>query len=123
MRCFYLDESYFPNKYCLYFNNNEIPFIDDAMNNPELIASRVLHLSYTDFLRYARDRLGAELIGKNEKHVVALFERNELSHALIELLNSRMKYIVAEYNSPFEYKEGENGTIDKIPFVKNENND
>ena len=82
---------------------------------------RLLNLSYADYLRYARDRLGAELIGKKSKYVTVYFDRTKEVEMFVKLLNTRMEFIMNEHQYPFEYKEN-NGEVERIPFKKDENN-
>ena len=62
---FYLEES--PcnkGKYMICLSHNEFPFEDGTKGSYNVIVARFLGLSYAQYLRFARDILGAELIGK-----------------------------------------------------------
>lgn len=120
---FFLEESpFYKDKYIIKLNHEKFLFPTGTEGSFNVIISRVLNLSYASYLRYARDRLGAELIGKGTRYVIPYFLRDEKSKAFIDLLNSRMKYIMHEHNFPFEYKQKEDGTVERIPFTQNENN-
>ena len=122
---FYLDESpFYKNKYMICLNHDLFLFPTGTTGSFNVFIARVLNLSYADFLRYCRDRLGAELIGKNKRYVIPYFDKNnESTSALIKLLNTRMEYIMNEHEYPFEYMEDENGSVVRTPFIKgNENN-
>lgn len=119
---FYLDESpIYKNKYIIRLNHDKFLFPTGTSGSYNVFIARVLNLSYADYLRYSRDRLGAELIGKQSRYVMAYYDKNQATEAFIKLLNKRMEYIMNEHNFPYEYKE-ENGEVKRIPFENNENN-
>ena len=119
---FYLEESpIYKNKYIIRLNHDKLLFPTGTSGSYNVFIARVLNLSYADYLRYSRDRLGAELIGKQSRYVMAYYDKNQTTEAFIKLLNKRMEYIMNEHNFPYEYKE-ENGEIKRIPF-KNNNED
>ena len=122
---FYLDESpFYKNKYMICLNHDLFLFPTGTTGSFNVFIARVLNLSYADFLRYCRDRLGAELIGKNKRYVVPYFDKNNQStSALNKLLNTRMEYIMNEHEHPFDYMEDENGNVTRKPFMEsNESN-
>lgn len=121
---FYLDESpFYKNKYTIRMNHELFLFPHGTSGSYNVFIARVLNLSYADFLRYSRDRLGAELIGKNTRYVIPYYENNASTSAFIKLLNLRMEYIMNEHNFPFDYTEDENGNVSRTPFItSNENN-
>lgn len=121
---FYLDESpYYKNKYVIRMNHEKFLFPHGTNGSYNVFIARLLNLSYADYLRYSRDRLGAELVGKNTRYVVPYYEDNASTSALIKLLNVRMKYIMHEHEYPFEYTEDKDGNISRVPFVTaNEDN-
>lgn len=119
---FYLDTSpLYTNKYIIRLNHDKFLFPKGTNGSYAVIVARVLNLSYADYLRYARDRLGAELVGKKSLYVTAYYDKNELTDKFIKLLNSRMEYIMNEQKFPYNYKE-EDGTVKRIPFQENESN-
>ena len=119
---FYLEESpIYKNKYIIRLNHDKLLFPTGTSGSYNVFIARVLNLSYADYLRYSRDRLGAELIGKQSRYVMAYYDKNQTTEAFIKLLNKRMEYIMNEHSFPYEYKE-ENGEIKRIPF-KNNNED
>lgn len=120
-RFFYLDESpIYQNKYIIRLNHEKFLFPNGTNGSYSVIIARILNLSFTDYLRYARDRLGAELVGKNKRYVIPYFDKNQVTNAFIKLLNERMSFIMHEHKFPFNYKETEDG-IERVPF-ENENN-
>ena len=116
---FYLEESpIYKNKYIIRLNHDKFLFPTGTSGSYNVFIARVLNLSYADYLRYSRDRLGAELIGKQSRYVMAYYDKNQTTEAFIKLLNKRMEYIMNEHNFPYEYKE-ENGEVKRIPFEQN----
>lgn len=112
----------YQDKYSIYFNFPEKYFPKGIDGSYDVFIARLLGLSYPEYLRYARDRLGAELIGKNKKYITVLFNGNNATvQIFIKVLNKRMEYIINEYDFPYTYKE-ENGEVKRIPFRKNEGN-
>lgn len=113
---FYLDTSpVFTNKYVIRVNVDKTLFPKGTTGSYNVLVARLLNLTYAQYLRYARDILGAELIGKKTKYVTPYFDRNEKTLALVNLLNARMEYLMNEREFPYDYKE-EDGNIERIPF-------
>lgn len=119
---FYLQSSsVYQDKYMIYFDYPSDYFPNGTNGSYDVFIARLLNLTYPDYLRFARDRLGAELIGKNKCYITVLFNNNQTSQLFINILNKRLEYIINEHNFPYIYKE-ENGEIKCIPFKENENN-
>lgn len=113
---FYLEESpIYKNKNLIRAYIDKLPFPNGTNGSYNVLEARVMNLSYAEYLRYARDRLGAELIGKNHKYVIPYFDLNETTQMFVKLLNKRMDYIMNEQEYPFNYKE-EDGKVSRIPF-------
>ena len=116
---FYLEESpIYKNKYIIRLIHYKFLFPTGTSGSYNVFIARVLNLSYADYLRYSRDRLGAELVGKQSRYVVAYYDKNQTTEAFVKLLNKRMEYIMHEHSFPYEYKE-ENGEVKRIPFEQN----
>lgn len=116
-RYFYLDESpVYPNKFIIRMEHNNFLFPNGTKGSYNVFAARLLNLSYAQYLRYCRDRVGAELVGKNKKYVVALFDLTKEAQMLVKLLNSRMEFINNERQYPYEYKEENDGSITRTEF-------
>ena len=116
---FYLEESpIYKDKYIIRLNHDKFLFPTGTSGSYNVFIARVLNLSYADYLRYSRDRLGAELVGKQSRYVVAYYDKNQTTEAFVKLLNKRMEYIMHEHSFPYEYKE-ENGEVKRIPFEQN----
>lgn len=122
-RYFYLqNDSIYQDKYIIYFDCPSKYFPKGTDGSYDIFIARLLSLSYPDYLRWARDRLGAELIGKNKRYIKVLFNGNNSTvQIFIKVLNKRMEYIINEHDFPYTYKE-ENGEVKRIPFNNNEDN-
>ena len=112
----------YQDKHIIYFDCPSKYFPKGTDGSYDVFIARLLGLSYPDYLRYARDRLGAELIGKNRRYITVLFNKNETTQAFITLLNTRLKFIINKRNFPYNYKE-ENGKVERVPFEENRNED
>lgn len=120
---FFFDESpVYTNKYIIRLNHEKFPFPNGTKGSFNVIVARLLNLNYADYLRYARDVLGAELIGKGTRYVMPYFDKNEVTDIFIRLLNKRMEYVMLERRFPYDYVEGEDGKIERIPFKDYEYN-
>lgn len=119
---FYLEESpFYKNKYVVKMNHELFLFPHGTSGSYNVFMARVMNLSFADFLRYTRDRLGAELVGKNSRYVVPYFEKTATVLAFIKLLNTRMEYIMHEHEHPYDYVEDKDGNVTVVPF-NNESN-
>lgn len=122
-KVFYLDESpHNPGKYLIRVNVDLIPFTT-TIGSLNLLAARLLNLSYAQYLRFCRDIVGAEIHGKNCYYPVAYFQRNVLSEQLVKLLNARTEFILWEDEHP-NYQEHERALqdFDKKRNLKNSEN-
>lgn len=72
-----------------------LPLIKNTDSHNVLMA-RLLSLSYAQFLRYSRDRLGADLIGRYVRHIIPYFNKTPEVKMLVKVLNLRMSLVVSE---------------------------
>ena len=87
---FYLEESpHHPGKYRVAMNFDVFPGIR-TIGSYNLLPARLLCLSYAEYLRFCRDELGAEIIGKKSMYPVAYFSNAKSAEGLVDNLNSRM---------------------------------
>ena len=94
---FYLEESpYNKGKYMINLNHEEFPFEGGTSGSYNVLVARFLGLSYAQYLRFARDILDAELVGKNSLYVVAYYKRSNEVGQFIKLLNKRMELVMHE---------------------------
>jgi hypothetical protein len=87
-----------PNKCLIGFNLEEFPIRTKGSFN--VLAARVMGLSYVEYLRMCRDVLGAEIIGKNSTYPVPCFKKTRELVAFVRLLNVRFNCIVWEKEHP-----------------------
>ena len=119
-RYFYLEYSpIYQDKIIIRFDNNFSLFTAETPGSYDIFISRLLNLSYANYLKYARDRLGAQLVGKNNRYITVLFNNTPEVKAFVKLLNKRLEYIINEREFPYDYKE-DDGKIELIPFDENE---
>ena len=121
---FTLDESpIYKEKYLIKIKIDSLPFPRGTTGSYNILPARFLNLSYPDYLRYCRDRLGADLVGKNKKYVVPYFDKTPEVREFVRLLNNRYALVKNEQEYPYEYSIGENGEITRTPFSEiNESN-
>lgn len=105
MTYFILETSPWSEKYLLRPLIEVMPFPRGTTGSYMVLAARVMNLSYVDYLRFCRDQLGAELMGKNKKYVTVYFDKTPEVEAFVKLLNSRMDLIMKEQRDPYIYKE------------------
>ena len=92
---FRLEESpYYPGKYVIALNHDKLPFQKGFVGSFSVLPARLLGLSYATYLRYCRDRLGADLRGKGSMYVIPYFNRSEELMQLIKLLDKRAELYV-----------------------------
>lgn len=103
---FYLDESpYLPGYHILYPDCFEMPFPHGTNGSYGLLASRILGLDYADYLRFARDVLGAKIIGKNDRYPTVYFKKSDEVSQFVKLLNKRVEYIMYLREHPYEFRD------------------
>lgn len=108
------------NKFLLKCIPENIPvFTGKIYGAPTVLASRLLGLSFPQYLRYCRDILNAEIIGRNKLYPTIYFEKNTASMQLVKLLNSRMELLMNLYDNPYVYKTDDEGNLLKIDLNGN----
>lgn len=119
---FFLDDSpLYKSKYVIRFNVDLTYFPHGTTGSYNVFQARLLNLSYAEYLRYCRDKLGAELLGKGNRYLVPYFNKTPEVELLVKLLNVRMNYIVNEHDFPYDYIKKDNEVI-QTPFgERNEN--
>lgn len=81
------------NKFLLRPNYPLLP-LKGTKGSYNLLASRLMNLSYADFLRMCRDLYGAEIVGKNSMYPIAYFPNSKIGQPLIDELNKRVKILL-----------------------------
>ena len=94
MEYFIFDESPIQKgKFLLKPNHSLLP-LNGTKGSYNLLAARLMNLSYADFLRMCRDLYGAEIIGKKSLYPVAYFSDCKVGQSLINELNKRVKILL-----------------------------
>lgn len=107
VECFRLTESpYNPGKWLIepIHENFLLKYTEGSYN---IIAARLLNLSYAQYLRFCRDICGAEIIGKGHKYPMAYFKKDGRSSILVRLLNNRANLILWNRDHPDWYEHQE----------------
>lgn len=65
-----------------------------------LLFARLMNMEYARYLRFCRDVVGAEIVGKGRAYPVAYFRKTINTNVFIRLLNSRMNLVMWERNHP-----------------------
>lgn len=97
---FIVEESpYNQGKYLIYPVHENF-FLSYTTGSFDIICARLLGLSYPQYLRFCRDVLDAEVIGKNELYPTVYFSTYDKAKAFCDLLNARADLIVWNRNHP-----------------------
>ena len=108
------------NKFLLKCNPEAIPAFDGRIYGaPTVLAARLLGLSFPQYLRYCRDVIGAEVIGRKKLYPVIYFEKNPAAMQLVKLLNSRMEILMKLYENPYLYTTDDDENIIKTDLEGN----
>ena len=93
---FRLDESVMsPGKYFIRFDITLVPGIY-TFGNYHIMAARLMNLSFAQYLRFCRDCVGGELIGKGTMYPMVVFDKTPELVALVRLLNTRMNLVMMD---------------------------
>ena len=93
---FLMEESpYQPGKYMITPNFPLLP-LKGTRGSYNILAARIMNLTYADFLRLCRDLCGAEIVGKGHGYPVAYFDNYKSAQSLIDELNRRTKILLEE---------------------------
>lgn len=90
---------YHKSKYTIAIDFDKLPPMKTE-GSYNLLFSSLMGLEYAQYLRFCRDILGAEIIGKGKKYPVAYFSKNRPTVAFIYNLNVRMELVMWERNHP-----------------------
>lgn len=121
---FYIEKcDTFKQKYLIKVNREKLLFPNGTDGSYNVFIGRVLGLPYMDYLRYCRDRLGADIIGKTARYPTPYFDNTKELRQLVKLLNKRMEFVMNEHDFPYYYTEDKDGNVERVPFNENESND
>lgn len=121
---FVLEESpYRPGKYTIRLNFDKFPSQLGTSGSFNLLPARLLNLSYAQYLRFCRDIVGGEIVGKKSIYPVAYFNKTMTTNAFVRLLNSRMNLVVWEREHP-DWREHQEYLAQKeaVKYVSNPRN-
>lgn len=65
-----------------------------------LLPARLMNLSYAQYLRFCRDILSGEIVGKGHIYPIAYLSKTQNTVAFVRLLNSRMHLVMWERENP-----------------------
>ena len=116
------ESSVYRDKYVLRFCAESEMIQKGLRLSYDVLPARLMNLPYDEYLRYTRDKLGAELIGKGRKYITPYFDKTPATQLFVKVLNKRMQLIMLEREHPYTLQEEPDGTITKIPFNQNEDN-
>ena len=93
----YEESPYNPDKYIIRLIHENLPLgiVNGSCN---VICARIMGFTYANYLRYCRDVVGGEIVGKNEKYPIVYFKKNKSLTSFVELLNKRTKEILSRNN-------------------------
>lgn len=98
---FTLEESaYHPGKFLIQLNFEAWPEMSLEEGSYAIMPCRVMGLSYPQYLRFCRDILGGEVIGKNQLYPAAYLPNSSEVRAFVKLLNAQMNLIMWDHNHP-----------------------
>lgn len=93
MNFFEVEKSPYNEKYIIRPIHDNLP-LGTVYGSCNVIAARIMNLSWPQYLIMCRELYGATLIGKNTKYPVALFETEEKAQKLCSILNKRTSTIL-----------------------------
>lgn len=94
-KIFYLEESCsYEKKILIKIKHEDLKFRSPLKGSYAIFISRVLNLSYANYLRFARDVLGADIIGKGCGYPLAFFDNTEEVKQFLLLLNKRINFLI-----------------------------
>lgn len=100
IKYFQLEESpYHPNHYIIVPNFAELPPMSTE-GSYNILGARLMNLSYADYLRFCRDIVGAEIMGKDTRYPVPYFVKSNETRAFVDLLSARMNLVMWERVHP-----------------------
>ena len=110
---FVLEESpYRPGKYTIRLDLDKFSSQLSTSGSFNLLPARLLNLSYAQYLRFCRDIVGGEIVGKNTIYPVVYFNKTMTTNAFVRLLNSRMNLVVWEREHP-DWREHQDYLVQK----------
>lgn len=75
-------------------------YLDRTSGSFIVIAARLLNLPYYQYLRFLRDELGGEIVGKNCMYPTVYLKRTKEVDEFVKLLNARANQVLWERENP-----------------------
>ena len=112
-----------PGKYTIRLDFDKFLSKLSTSGSFNLLPARLLNLSYAQYLRFCRDIVGGEIVGKKSIYPVAYFNKTMTTNAFVRLLNSRMNLVVWEREHP-DWREHQEYLAQKeaVKYVSNPRN-
>lgn len=88
-----------PGKYVITIDFDKLPPMR-TNGSYNILFARLMGLSYAQYLRFCRDIIGGEIVGKRTIYPIVYFSKNINSVAFVRLLNNRMNLIMWEREHP-----------------------
>lgn len=107
---FFEESSNNPHKYLLRPNFDVMP-LQSTTGSFQILAARLMNLSWPDYLRMCRDLLGAEIIGKGKMYPIIYFTLDKNTQAFLKLLNKRVDLALKYRENPDFNFEKENNYV------------
>lgn len=115
VKCFeFTDTPSYPNKFLLVPIHSNF-HLESAKGSFHIICARVMNMSYATYLRFCRDIIGAEIIGKNQKYPIPIFVKTKEAYQFLDLLNARANLIL------LDRQQGGEEFDKKVEFLKEKN--
>ena len=80
--------------------NHEELKLENTKGSYNIFCARLLGLSYAEYLRFCRDVVGANLVGKGSIYVVPYFKKNAITNQFLRLLNARAELLFHVLSHP-----------------------
>lgn len=101
-KIFYLKETEEPNRYTLAIDYDLAQefYIKSTEGSYNVLFARLMNMDYPTWLRFCRDIVGAELVGKNHLYVYPIFKKTSETVQFVDLLNTQMNLVKWEKDHP-----------------------
>lgn len=94
------------NRYLLSINFDKLPPMRTT-GSYQVLFARLLNLSFAQYLRFCRDYLKAEVIGKDSTYPTVYFKKTKEVVNFVRMLNTRMNLVIWEREHP-DWEEHQN---------------
>lgn len=96
VKCFeFVETPTYQNKFLILPVHDNF-YLASTSGSFHIIGARVMNMSYATYLRFCRDVVGADIIGKNQKYPIPVFTKTKEAYQFLDLLNSRANLILLD---------------------------